>query len=100
RRTPRAAPIRNLQASRPGRPVVSLEDYTRVIRAASPPVLLAVGAPRRARAEPTARTGSRPVRLLRMGRALVLNVSDSPLAVVAARRAVVLVLKEKAEVVV
>jgi 5-methylcytosine-specific restriction endonuclease McrA len=35
-----------------------------------------------------------------MGRALVLNVSDSPLAVVPARRAVVLVLKEKAEVVV
>jgi 5-methylcytosine-specific restriction endonuclease McrA len=34
-----------------------------------------------------------------MGRALVLNASDSPLAVVAARRAVVLVLKEKAEVV-
>jgi 5-methylcytosine-specific restriction endonuclease McrA len=34
-----------------------------------------------------------------MGRALVLNVSDAPLAVVAARRAVVLVLKEKAEVV-
>ena len=33
-----------------------------------------------------------------MGRALVLNVSDSPLAVVPARRAVVLVLKEKAEV--
>ncbi|MBI2237785.1 MAG: HNH endonuclease [Actinobacteria bacterium] len=35
-----------------------------------------------------------------MGRALVLNVSDSPLAVVTARRAVVLVLKDKAEVVV
>jgi 5-methylcytosine-specific restriction endonuclease McrA len=34
-----------------------------------------------------------------MGRSLVLNASDSPLAVVAARRAVVLVLKEKAEVV-
>lgn len=34
-----------------------------------------------------------------MGRALVLNVSDAPLAVVAARRAVVLVLKDKAEVV-
>jgi 5-methylcytosine-specific restriction endonuclease McrA len=34
-----------------------------------------------------------------MGRALVLNASDAPLAVVAARRAVVLVLKEKAEVV-
>ena len=34
-----------------------------------------------------------------MGRALVLNASDSPLAVVAARRAVVLVLKDKAEVV-
>lgn len=34
-----------------------------------------------------------------MGRALVLNASDSPLAVVPARRAVVLVLKEKAEVV-
>src|SRR5256885_8974132 len=35
-----------------------------------------------------------------MGRALVLNVSDRPLAVVTARRAVVLVLKHKAEVVV
>ena len=35
-----------------------------------------------------------------MGRALVLNVSHQPLAVVSARRAVVLVLKEKAEVVV
>ena len=35
-----------------------------------------------------------------MGRALVLNATDSPLAVVPARRAVVLVLKEKAEVVV
>src|SRR2546428_7918769 len=34
-----------------------------------------------------------------MGRALVLNASDAPLAVVAARRAVVLVLKERAEVV-
>lgn len=34
-----------------------------------------------------------------MGRALVLNASDAPLAVVAARRAVVLVLKDKAEVV-
>jgi 5-methylcytosine-specific restriction endonuclease McrA len=34
-----------------------------------------------------------------MGRALVLNASDAPLAVVSARRAVVLVLKEKAEVV-
>jgi len=35
-----------------------------------------------------------------MGRALVLNVSQQPLAVVTARRAVVLVLKDKAEVVV
>jgi len=35
-----------------------------------------------------------------MGRALVLNASDAPLAVVPARRAVVLVLKDKAEVVV
>jgi 5-methylcytosine-specific restriction endonuclease McrA len=35
----------------------------------------------------------------RMGRALVLNASDAPLAVVPARRAVVLVLKDKAEVV-
>jgi 5-methylcytosine-specific restriction endonuclease McrA len=35
-----------------------------------------------------------------MGRSLVLNATDAPLAVVAARRAVVLVLKEKAEVVV
>jgi 5-methylcytosine-specific restriction endonuclease McrA len=35
-----------------------------------------------------------------MGRALVLNASHQPLAVVTARRAVVLVLKEKAEVVV
>ena len=35
-----------------------------------------------------------------MGRALVLNASESPLAVVAARRAVVMVLKEKADVVV
>ena len=34
-----------------------------------------------------------------MGRALVLNATDIPLAVVPARRAVVLVLKEKAEVV-
>ncbi len=34
-----------------------------------------------------------------MGRSLVLNASDQPLAVVAAQRAVVLVLKEKAEVV-
>jgi 5-methylcytosine-specific restriction endonuclease McrA len=34
-----------------------------------------------------------------MGRALVLNATDVPLGVVAARRAVVLVLKEKAEVV-
>ena len=34
-----------------------------------------------------------------MGRALVLNVSNAPLAVVPARRAVVLVLKDKAEVV-
>ena len=34
-----------------------------------------------------------------MGRALVLNGSDQPLAVVSARRAVVLVLKSKAEVV-
>src|ERR687887_1807343 len=34
-----------------------------------------------------------------MPRALVLNATDQPLAVVAARRAVVLVLKEKAEVV-
>jgi 5-methylcytosine-specific restriction endonuclease McrA len=34
-----------------------------------------------------------------MGRALVLNASDQPLAVVTAQRAVVLVLKEKAEVV-
>jgi 5-methylcytosine-specific restriction endonuclease McrA len=34
-----------------------------------------------------------------MGRALVLNASDQPLAVVAAQRAVVLVLKDKAEVV-
>ena len=38
-------------------------------------------------------------RLLTMGRALVLNVTDVPLAVVPARRAVVLVLKDKAEVV-
>ncbi|MGZ5290834.1 MAG: HNH endonuclease [Actinomycetota bacterium] len=35
-----------------------------------------------------------------MGRALVLNASHQPLAVVSARRAVVLVLKDKAEVVV
>lgn len=35
-----------------------------------------------------------------MGRALVLNATDRPLAVVSARRAVVLVLKEKADVVV
>jgi 5-methylcytosine-specific restriction endonuclease McrA len=34
-----------------------------------------------------------------MGRALVLNVTDAPLAVVPARRAVVMVLKDKAEVV-
>ena len=35
-----------------------------------------------------------------MGRALVLNASHQPLAVVTARRAVVLVLKDKAEVIV
>jgi 5-methylcytosine-specific restriction endonuclease McrA len=35
-----------------------------------------------------------------MGRALVLNATEAPLAVVAARRAVVLVLKDKADVVV
>lgn len=35
-----------------------------------------------------------------MGRALVLNATDAPLAVVPARRAVVLVIKDKAEVVV
>jgi 5-methylcytosine-specific restriction endonuclease McrA len=35
-----------------------------------------------------------------MGRALVLNATDVPLAVLSARRAVVLVLKEKADVVV
>ncbi len=35
-----------------------------------------------------------------MGRALVLNVSEQPLAVVTARRAVVLVLKDKAEAIV
>jgi len=35
-----------------------------------------------------------------MGRSLVLNASDQPLAVVTAQRAVVLVLKEKADVVV
>jgi 5-methylcytosine-specific restriction endonuclease McrA len=34
-----------------------------------------------------------------MGRALVLNATDAPLAVLSARRAVVLVLKEKADVV-
>ena len=34
-----------------------------------------------------------------MPRALVLNATDQPLAVVPARRAVVLVLKEKAEIV-
>ncbi len=34
-----------------------------------------------------------------MGRALVLNATDAPLAVVTARRAVVLVLKDKADVV-
>jgi 5-methylcytosine-specific restriction endonuclease McrA len=34
-----------------------------------------------------------------MGRALVLNATDAPLAVVPARRAVVLVIKDKAEVV-
>ncbi len=39
-------------------------------------------------------------RLLRMGRALVLNATEVPLAVVPARRAVVLVLKDKADVVV
>ena len=35
-----------------------------------------------------------------MGRALVLNATEVPLAVLSARRAVVLVLKEKADVVV
>ena len=40
-----------------------------------------------------------PVTLVAMGRALVLNATELPLAVVPARRAVVLVLKEKAEVV-
>jgi 5-methylcytosine-specific restriction endonuclease McrA len=37
------------------------------------------------------------IHLRAMGRALVLNASDAPLAVVPARRAVVLVLKEKAD---
>lgn len=39
-------------------------------------------------------------RLQLMGKSLILNVSDRPLAVVSVRRAVVLVLKEKAEIVV
>ncbi len=41
----------------------------------------------------------KPVYTHWMGRALVLNATDIPLAVVPARRAVVLILKEKAEVV-
>jgi 5-methylcytosine-specific restriction endonuclease McrA len=36
--------------------------------------------------------------MVRLGRSLVLNASFEPLAVVAARRAVVLILKEKAEI--
>jgi 5-methylcytosine-specific restriction endonuclease McrA len=63
-------------------PTLAPEDYTRVILLASTPP----DTPER-------------VHSLAMGRALVLNVTDLPLAVVPARRAVVLVLKDKAEVV-
>lgn len=63
-------------------PTAASQDYTLVIR---------VVEVQRSRA---------PRRLQPMGRALVLNATDLPLAVVPARRAVVLVLKEKAEMVV
>jgi 5-methylcytosine-specific restriction endonuclease McrA len=52
---------------------------------------------RGARGASTARTGG--TISFKLGRALVLNGSNQPLAVVPARRAVVLVLKDKAEVV-
>jgi len=78
--TPRAAPVRNSRHR--GHPAPLPEDYNVVIRSATGPA-----------APPAART------LTAMGRALVLNATELPLAVVPARRAVVLVLKEKAEVV-
>ena len=78
--TPRAAPVRNSRHR--GHPAPPREDYNVVIRSASGPAVPLA-----------ART------LTAMGRALVLNATELPLAVVPARRAVVLVLKEKAEVV-
>ena len=78
--TPRAAPVRNSRHR--GHPAPLREDYNVVIRSAS-----WAGEPAAART------------LTAMGRALVLNATELPLAVVPARRAVVLVLKEKAEVV-
>ena len=91
RPTPRAAPVRNSRhragpARRPG------PDYTDVIRRGEHP------RPFR-RGSATGRLDAAAT-LSVMGRALVLNATDAPLAVVPARRAVVLVLKEKAEVVV
>jgi len=78
--TPRAAPVRNSRHR--GHPAPRRADYNVVIRSGSEAV------------QPAAtRT------LTAMGRALVLNATELPLAVVPARRAVVLVLKEKAEVV-
>ena len=78
--TPRAAPVRNSRHR--GHPAPRRQDYNVVIRSAS-----GAGEPAAART------------LTAMGRALVLNATELPLAVVPARRAVVLVLKEKAEVV-
>src|SRR6185369_11014703 len=78
--TPRAAPVRNSRHR--GHPAPRRADYNVVIRSGSEAVQPAA-----------ART------LTAMGRALVLNATELPLAVVPARRAVVLVLKEKAEVV-
>ena len=88
---PLFATPRHLVRTGPSCPV---QDYTRVIQRAqaSCRALAQRGLDR----DPNAR---RAAKLARMGRALVLNASDSPLAVVAARRAVVLVLKDKAEVV-
>jgi 5-methylcytosine-specific restriction endonuclease McrA len=74
-------PCSQLQASRPPQ-APRRGDYNDVIRRAND------------------LAGTRAARTLTaMGRALVLNATELPLAVVPARRAVVLVLKEKAEVV-
>ena len=82
-RTPRAAPSSQLQTWRSGRPL-RRQDYTLVV----------LTSPERGPRRPGAAT------LPNMGRALVLNVSTRRSAVLSARRAVVLVLKEKADVVV